>query len=365
MLAKGWKYRPHRFVPVHPLRHRTDSARREMRVTVVGAGIAGLTTALALSEGGARVTVVERSASLGADACSRYAGGMLAPWCEAESAEPVVTRLGQEALAYWPRHFPETVQRGTLVLAPPRDAPDLERFARRTTQHERLDAAGIAALEPDLAGRFHQALFFPREAHLDPRRALGALAETLTQRGVAIRFGETVDVLAPGRDLIADCRGLAAADRLRDLRGVKGEMLILRCPAVSLSRPVRLLHPRFPLYVVPRGEGVFMLGATMVESGERHRVTARSVIELLSAAYALHPAFAEAEILEMGADARPGFPDNLPRIRPQGRIVAVNGLFRHGFLLSPALARRAADFILHGIQDPEVMDEHSRQQRIA
>jgi glycine oxidase len=331
----------------------------------VGAGIAGLSTALALSEGGADVIVLERSASLGLNACSRYAGGMLAPWCEAESAEPLVTRLGQEALAYWPQHFPVTIQRGSLVLAPARDAPDLERFARRTTEHERLDSDGIAALEPDLAGRFRQALFFPREAHLDPRLALAALAETLTRRGVTIRFGSEVDVSAPSRDLIADCRGYAGADRLPDLRGVKGEMLILRCPAVSLSRPVRLLHPRFPLYVVPRGEGVFMLGATMVESGERHRVTARSVVELLNAAYALHPAFAEAEILEMGADARPAFPDNLPRIRPQGRTVAVNGLFRHGFLLSPALARRAADFILHGIQDPEVMDENPRQQRTA
>jgi glycine oxidase len=187
--------------------------------------------------------------------------------------------------------------------------------------------------------------------------------------GVAIRFGEAVDVTAPGGDTVADCRGFAAADRLPDLRGVKGEMLILRCPAVALSRPVRLLHPRFPLYVVPRGEGVFMLGATMVESGERNRVTARSVVELLSAAYALHSAFAEAEILEMGADARPAFPDNLPRIRPhgspRGHVVAVNGLFRHGFLLSPALARRAADFILNGIEYPEVMDENPRQQRTA
>jgi glycine oxidase len=175
-----------------------------VQVTVVGAGIAGLTTALALSEGGADVTILERSASLGLNACSRYAGGMLAPWCEAESAEPLITRLGQEALAYWPRHFPATIQRGSLVLAPARDAPDLERFARRTTEHERLDADGIAALEPDLAGRFRHALFFPREAHLDPRRALTAFAETLARRGVTIRFGETVDVTAPSRDLIAD-----------------------------------------------------------------------------------------------------------------------------------------------------------------
>lgn len=336
-----------------------------MRVTVVGAGVAGLTMALALSEGGAEVTVVERSATLGADACSRFAGGMLAPWCEAESAEPLVTRLGQEALAYWPRVFPETVQRGSLVLASSRDVPDLDRFARRTIEHERLDGDAVAALEPDLAGRFRHGLFFPREAHLDPRRVLASLAETLMRRSVTLQFGTAYDLATPGRDIVADCRGYAAADRLPDLRGVKGEMLILRCPAVSLSRPVRLLHPRWPLYVVPRGDGVFMLGATMLESGERHRVTARSVVELLNAAYALHPAFAEAEILEMGADARPAFPDNLPRIRRHGLDVAVNGLFRHGFLLSPALARRAADAILHGMYDPEVMDEDPRQQRSA
>ncbi len=118
-----------------------------------------------------------------------------------------------------------------------------------------------------------------------------------------------------------DCRGLAARDELSDLRGVKGEMLILRAPEVALNRPVRLLHPRFPLYVVPRGDGVHMVGATQIESGERGRISARSMVELLNAAYALDPAFADAEILETGCDARPAFPDNLPRIRRRGRTV--------------------------------------------
>ncbi|GAB0119003.1 FAD-dependent oxidoreductase [Acidisoma sp. 7E03] len=327
-----------------------------MQITVIGAGVLGLTTALALSEAGFAVTVHERSATLGAAACSRYAGGMLAPWCEVESAEPLVARLGQEALAFWPRVFPETVQRGSLVLAPLRDAPDLARFARRSPEHQRLDAAGIATLEPDLAGRFRQALFYPHEAHLDPRAALPALATALGARGVPLHFGVEADPADPAWEAVVDCRGLAAQDRLEDLRGVKGEMLILRCPGVTLSRPVRLLHPRFPLYVVPRGGDIFMLGATMVESGERGRVTARSIVELLNAAYALHPAFAEAEILEMGADARPAFPDNLPRLRAFApRRIAANGLFRHGFLLAPALARRTTDYFLNGTISAEVL----------
>ena len=124
------------------------------------------------------------------------------------------------------------------------------------------------------------------------------------------------------------------ATLLHDLRGVKGEMLVIRCPDVTLTRPVRLLHPRMPLYIVPRGDGVYMLGATMIESEDSSRITARSMLELLSAAYALNPAFGEAEVLEIGVDLRPAFPDNLPRIRRLGRTIYANGLYRHGYLLA-------------------------------
>jgi glycine oxidase len=331
-----------------------------MRVTVIGAGIAGLTSALALAERGCAVEVVDRGPALGAASCSRYAGGMLAPWCERESAEELVVELGREALDYWPSHHPGTVRRGSLVLALRRDEPDLERFARRTRGFERLDLAGVAALEPDLAGRFATGLFFPEEAHLDPRAALVSLAGHLERRGVRLRFGVEASSTMSGP--VVDCRGLAARDRLPGLRGVKGEMLIVRYPDVSLRRPVRLLHPRFPLYIVPRADHCFMIGATMIESDERGRVTARSVVELLNAAYALHPAFAEAEIVELGCDARPAFPDNLPRIRRQADTVFVNGLYRHGFLLAPAMAWRAAAVLLDGAVFPEVMDEDHRQQ---
>ena len=108
-------------------------------------------------------------------------------------------------------------------------------------------------------------------------------------------------------------------------------MVVLHAPDVVLQRPVRLLHPRFPLYIVPRGDGVYMLGATQIEASERSRATVRSVLELLTAAYALHPAFGEAELIEIGVDARPAFPDNLPRIRRRGETIYMNGLFRHGF----------------------------------
>ena len=334
-----------------------------MRVSVIGAGIAGLTCALELSTRGASVEVLERAPQLGGAGCSWFAGGMLAPWCERESSGPLIAELGAESLRWWRDHFAGTVVNGTLVVAHARDAGELPQFGRRTTHFDSVSAAAIAALEPDLAGRFSQGLYFAEEGHLDPRAALAALAARLAERGVAITFGAD----GPPRrgQVVLDCSGLDARARLADLRGVKGEMLLLHLPELTLNRPVRLLHPRFPLYVVPRGQGVFMVGATMIESDQGTRITARSMLELLSAAYSLHPAFGEAQVIEIGTGLRAAFPDNLPRLRQVGGTLHVNGLYRHGFLLAPALARRAAAVLLEGRHYPEVMDEDPGERRLA
>lgn len=318
-----------------------------MRCLVVGAGVAGLTTALSLVERGATVEVVDRGSHLGARSCSWFAGGMLAPWCERESADEAVLRRGLAALAWWRERFPETVAAGTLVVAPARDGAELERFSRRTSGFDRVGPDAIATLEPALAGRFSRGLHFPHEGHLDPRRALAALARCLAEAGVPIRFDTDVTDFAIDADRIFDCRGFAAREQRPPLtpapalRGVKGEMLLVRSTEISLSRPVRLLHPRMPLYVVPRGDGLFMIGATMIESEERSRITARSMMELLGGAFALHPAFGEAEIVEVGTDVRPAYRDNLPAVDVDGRMIRINGLYRHGFLLSPWCAQRA------------------------
>lgn len=323
-------------------------------IRILGAGVMGLVLATELTARGHRVALVDPAAAPGPDACSWWAGGMLAPYCEGESAEEPVERLGLAAAGWWDRHAGGVARNGTLVLALPRERDELARFARRSRGHAPVDAAALSALEPDLAGRFDAGLFYAGEAHLDPRAALQSLHRRLAAAGVAVHRSPP----AAAAELTIDARGLAARDRLADLRGVRGEMLVLRCPDVTLSRPVRLLHPRMPLYIVPRGDGVFMLGATMIESQSRGGITARSVLELLSAAYALHPAFGEAEVLETGADARPAFPDNLPRLRRQGATLFANGLYRHGFLLSPAVAAMAANHLETG-STPEFMDEVS------
>lgn len=328
------------------------------KVTIIGAGVAGLAIARNLVDRGAQVTVIDRADSPGPKACSWWAGGMLAPYCEGESAEEPVVRLGQEAAIWWSNHTGTVHQNGSLVVSPTRDLADLKRFARRTDHFSEVDRDQIAVLEPDLGGRFNQGLFFETEAHLSPREALLGLRKGLVASGVEFVLDDADPTDSARQGLTVDCRGFAARDALADLRGVKGEMAILSCPDVTLSRPVRLLHPRVPIYMVPRGDGVFMLGATMIESSASSHATVRSLLELLSAAYALNPAFGEAEVLEIGVDSRPAFPDNLPRIQRDGNLIRVNGLYRHGFLLAPALARMVTELIFDGI-DPEVMHETS------
>ncbi|WP_341486338.1 glycine oxidase ThiO [Pararhizobium sp. A13] len=313
-----------------------------MRVLIRGAGVAGLTLAHELRARAIHVEIAETAARAGGGA-SWFAGGMLAPWCERESAPDTVLTLGRTAADWWDATLPgHVIRKGTLVVAPPRDTGELSRFAARTCAFDWLDADEITALEPDLAGRFRKALFFRDEAHLDPRRAIAALHDRLQAIGVRFHFGAAPDFPDAGFDRVVDCTGSCAIGQAAKLRGVRGEMLMLETPEVRLSRPVRLLHPRIPLYIVPRGDRRFMVGATMIESDDPGPISARSLMELLNAAYALHPAFSEARVIETGAGVRPAYPDNLPRFEIDGSTIRVNGFYRHGFLLAPSIAREVA-----------------------
>lgn len=331
-----------------------------MHVLVKGAGVVGLAAAHELVARGGEVTVVDTAPSPGAGASS-CAGGMLAPFCERECAEEDVIRLGKDAARWWEAVLPGVVTfNGTLVVAPPRDAIELKHFAARTSGYTPVSGEEIAALEPDLSDRFRAGLFFADEAHLDPREALRKLQAKLAASGVTFAFGG-IEPSNNGFDRTIDCTGMAAKGMLSELRGVRGEMLYLETREIGLSRPVRLIHPRFPVYVVPRGDGRFMVGATMIEADDAGPPSARSVVELLNTAYALHPAFAEARILEISSGVRPAFSDNLPRIIERGETLYVNGLYRHGFLLAPAFARQAAEAVLSNKETH--IDEADRQRR--
>lgn len=329
-----------------------------LTVTVVGAGIIGLWQAFELARRGHAVTLREAAPLDCEGAASRFAGAMLAPYCEAESAPPIVQELGLRGIEMWREVYPGFVGRGTLVVTAARDRSELARFARATCGHVLLNAEEIAAYEPALGNRFAQALFYAGEAHVAPRAALAFFHSALCALGAELRFDDPVPhptwLAGAAGEIVIDCRGIAAEDEIPDLRGVRGEMTVVRAPHLMLKRPIRFLHPRAPLYIVPWGGATYMIGATMVETSHAGPVTLRSALDLLTSACAIHPGLADAVVLEFSSGVRPAFSDNVPGIIAKGRRLFVNGSYRHGFLLAPTLAKTAADYLESGITHPKL-----------
>jgi glycine oxidase len=331
-----------------------------LSATIIGGGIFGLWQAFELARRGHAVTLHEAMPEAETGGASRFAGAMLAPYCEAEGAEAIVQELGVRGLKLWRDAVPGISMRGSLVVAAPRDQGELVRFARMTEAHRTVDANAISDLEPDLAGRFGRALYYPDEGHMEPRKILAFLVSELRRLDATLHFGSPVPSptwrAASDGGVVIDCRGLAARGDLPDLRGVRGEMAVVRSRDVTLTRPIRLLHPRFALYVVPWSEHRYMVGATVIERDDAGPVTLRSALDLLGTAYALHPGFGEAEILELSSGVRPAFPNNVPKIVAKGRRLFVNGAHRHGYLLAPVMAEIAANFLETGAAHPLIVE---------
>jgi glycine oxidase len=161
-------------------------------------------------------------------------------------------------------------------------------------------------------------------------------------------------------DWVIDCRGLGAksawnstSNSAKDLRGIRGEVIRLYAPEVKLRRPTRLIHPRYPIYIAPKEDDVYVVGATEIESEDVSPMSVRSAMELLSATYTVHSGFAEARILEMATQCRPTLKDNLPEIYLDKKtngpsLMMINGLYRHGYMISPAILDCALEILNEG-----------------
>jgi glycine oxidase len=221
--------------------------------------------------------------------------------------------------------------------------------------------AALQQLEPVLASRFDKAVFLPFEGQIDNRQLMNSLREYLLRMSVPWHENTAVQVsaheirTAAGSsrfDLVIDCRGMGAASDIAALRSVRGEMLDLVAPAVKISRPVRLMHPRYPIYMVPRENHHCLVGATSLESNDQRNITVHSALELLSAAYSLADAFANAEIVAARVNRRPALIDGQPRVFTSRGLLRINGLYRHGFLIAPRLSQIVCDFMLSNQVDP-------------
>ncbi|CAG4918507.1 FAD-dependent oxidoreductase [Paraburkholderia saeva] len=358
---------------------------REPDFAVIGGGLCGRLVAWRLAGAGHRVALYERGDAAGTGAAAWVAAAMLAPLAEAASAELLITRLGEASLAAWPRllaELPEPVffqRNGTLVVwhhSDRNEAPLFERRVRANAPAElveggfvKLSGAQVGEAEPALAGRFTQGWLLPHEGQLDNRQVLTALAAGLVERGVETHWNTPVDdhALPPARVTI-DCRGLGAKPALPTLRGIRGEVARVHAPGIALARPVRLLHPRYPLYIAPKENDLYVIGATEIEGEDMSPVTVRSALELLSAAFSVHPAFGEARILELNSQCRPTLPDHRPALLWDGAsMLRVNGLYRHGYMIAPEVADEAVRFagaLLDGrIADTDAFEDWRRDAR--
>ncbi len=335
---------------------------KPMHVGIAGAGLAGRLLAWRLASAGASVSLFDAQNRDDLTSASQTAAAMLSPLAELAVSDDAVFELGQRSLVLWPQWLAQLAtpvyfrQDGTLVVAHTQDGASLEHFSRllhhklpetSKAQVQTLDAAALAQYEPLLAGRFNGGLFLAGEGQLANDQLMAALAIELDRFGARWHEGKTVERLEPKAivcadqqhsfDMTVDARGTGSKSALPNLRGVRGEVLRVECKGVTLKRPVRLMHPRYQLYVAPRPNGEFVVGATELESEDAGPVTIRSVLELASALHSLHPAFGEARVLRMSAALRPALDDHRPCIEQRDGVWHINGLYRHGYLCAPAL----------------------------
>ncbi len=343
-----------------------------MHIGIAGAGLLGRLLALQLGRSGHRVDVFDPATDAQTRGAAGWtAAGMLSPVAELECADEGVFALGVRSVALWPRilsGLPDAVdfhQRGSLLLAHRGD----DGAARRTVELLRRKAppdrvpkalapAELRALEPAVQGAAH-AWLLEHEAQIDCVQAMLALVAGTAQLPVRWHWQTRVDGVTPGKLTLADgatphfdhafdVRGTGARPDL-SVRGVRGEIITLHAPGVMLQRPLRLLHPRHRVYIVPRAGDRIMVGASEIESEDRSPVSLRSTVELLAAAHSVLPELAEARIVLADVNLRPALPDNLPITEQTDGLTRINGLFRHGWLIAPALIEDALAGLNSGI----------------
>ena len=306
-----------------------------MNIGIVGAGLIGQWLAYQLKQTGSQITLFtdsDRKASFSATAAS---AGMLVPLTEMHTAEPVISALGMRSIALWQAQLPKLPIpvfyrfKGSIVTAHAQDSAELAHFKALLTAKmpNGLDtfATKDRAFFEKIGSPLTQGLYFPDDGHIESASLIDVLNQVLDCPQVTWQVHTTATKIKPYQvstsdhtwqfDCVFDCRGYRAKDRFAHLRGVRGELLYLHAPAVKLPYPIRLLTPRYPIYIVPLSGDRYIVGASEIESEDRSPICVRSTLELLTAAYTVHTGFAEARIVDTKVGLRPALLSNLPQIQ--------------------------------------------------
>jgi glycine oxidase len=332
-----------------------------MKIGIAGTGIIGRLLAFYLAQIATEVVLFDKDSRDGLKSCSMTAAGLLAPLAEVETSELLLAKLGSYSIPRWqeiiadlqqPVYFQQS---GVITVAHPQDRAEFDKLVTHLQSkgiakddYQQWSQDQLQQHEPELATHFDRALYISKEAHLSPADLMHALENALSSiKNITWHTETMVTAVEPGQittatdcfafDTVFDCRGLGAKENLPDLRGVRGEIIWLDAPEVHLYHPIRLLHPRHPIYIVPHGGHRYVLGASFIESEDFSPISLRTALELLSGAYSIHSGFAEARITNTFVNCRPALPNHLPRIIVKKGIISINGLYRYGYSVAPAL----------------------------
>lgn len=337
-----------------------------MKIGIAGAGIMGRLLAYAFINQGDDVSLFDYANDL---SCSHAAAGMLAPLSELEKCDISIFQLGNDALnQHWPSILKKLdkdiffQKKGTITLSHPADKSDLIRFvhlinSKLSNPHLiKLNQRELQTYEPEL-NQFNEGYYLPEEGQLDNLSLLNALKEFLCYQGV--RWTKHyVTQMKPGIiktesesydfDLVVDCRGMGGQSSFVNLQSIRGELIWLHAPEVNINRPIRLMHPRYHLYIATRPDHIYLIGASEIYAEDYSNISVRTSLELLTAAYSLHSGFAEARIIKTVTQCRPTLPHHLPKIKYTDGYIAINGLYRHGFLIAPSIMMDVLTWVNQG-----------------
>ena len=343
-----------------------------MKIGIVGAGIVGRLMAWRCLKLGYDVTVYHKDGPDEEKSCSFAAAGMIAPYAELREASHPVWKLGLDSMALWPGIISQLdkpvnyEQKGGIILAYPQDISEIQEFVgvcyHKIGMQESMrwvEQPELQSLEPGLNISFNKGLLLEDEGVITPREILASLKDIVMKQGVHWHDNTFVETIMPSQvkvhgkwvtyDEVIDCRGIGAKGDIPGLRSVRGELIRLHAPEVNLQRPVRVLHPRYPIYIVPHPDNHFYVGSSMIDTDDLSPISLRTTLELLSTLYSLHSGFAEARIVENIVNRRAAFSDNEPKVIREPGLIRINGMYRHGYLLAPIITEQAMGYISENV----------------
>ncbi|MCF6777226.1 FAD-dependent oxidoreductase [Thiotrichales bacterium 19X7-9] len=358
------------------------------KVAIFGAGLMGRVLALTLLKDNPHLSIdlYDKDTIDGKKSCGYQAAGMLAPMAELMTCHGQIYAYGKDAQSLWSKLLDATMAqykdkilqtKGTVIIAAKQDHTELDHIKElisfRIDQFDEdhfdinkcyLSDKALKAIMPslDTTNLYKHSLYFKDEAVIDVPLFYRYSYEILT-RYQKVQWFEQIEININDfncsnqidYDYLFDCRGLGAKDDLNQLFAVRGEAVVIYQPQIEIDHVIRLLHPRHSLYLIPRGKGIFYVGATSINADDLSNISVESLMELLSMLYVIDVRFSEARVLKTISHLRPTSENDLPIIEHKNNMIRLNGLSRHGYLFAPKVALE----VLNLVKTKEVCDVYT------